>query len=148
MQECVNRLEKEGCESMVLLCTGDFNYIKYRGILIEPGKICRGIINATLKDDGVLGVFSPIQRSDSEKKIKSDLGYDVVTVYSNPYDLPEEKIISAANEMKKFDVDMVYMNCLGYSLRHKKIVYQILKKPIILPRMVIAKVLDELFKEI
>lgn len=153
MQECVTKLEKLGCESIVLLCTGDFKYINYKGLLIKPGELCKGIINSLLDKGKVLGIFSPLpppkQKGHEESEHISEYeNYKVIKVYSNPYDLPEEKIKSTANEMKKYDIDLIYMNCLGYSLKHKKIVFQILNKPIILPRIVIAEVLYELYHEI
>ena len=91
--------------------------------------------------------FHPFPSRSGPRMEKSERwgGREVFSVNANPYDPPPESIVPAIEEMKKQDVDLAYMGCLGYSLAHKKIAMEILDKPVILPRSVSARTLAELF---
>lgn len=151
MQECVDKLVKVGCRAILILCSGSFSYLNYEGLLIQTGSICRGIINSSLRKGAVLGLFSPMEQPGAKKQIKPRKfprygDYKVFRVVSNPYELPEENIIPAAEKMREHEVDLAYMGCFGYSSKHRKLVAEILGKPVILPRSVAARTLAELYE--
>jgi hypothetical protein len=49
--------------------------------------------------------------------------------------------------VKNNDFKLIYLNCLGYSYKHKAIVEKMLGKPAILPRSVLAWTLADLFSK-
>jgi protein AroM len=148
MIKCVSRLEKVGCQAILQLCTGDFPYLTPKIPLIEAGELCKGIIEAVLNPDSTLGMFSPFPQKTEEVTIKELPHWGnrkICQINANPYQNPPESIIPEVEKMKNQEVDMVYMNCLGYSIKHKKIAKDILKKPVILPRSTAARVIAELY---
>jgi protein AroM len=152
MPKCVERLEKAGCKAILQLCTGSFSYLKPKVPYMKPGDLCNKTIDSVLGPEGKLGMFmpSPPKGDNKPKKLENSPrwggGREVYSVNANPYESPPETIIPAVREMKNVDVDMIYMDCLGYSTTHKKIVRDILEKPTILPRSVCARTLAELFE--
>lgn len=151
MISCVEGLEKAGCRAILQLCTGSFSYLDTKALVIKPGSLCKSIIESTLGSEGRIGLFRPFPLREGQKKqdkpVRSPRWGDRETysVNANPYEEPPEKIIPAVKEMKEQDVDIAYMGCLGYSYAHKRIAYEILQKPVILPRSVSARTLAELY---
>jgi protein AroM len=153
MPVCVEKLEKAGCKAILQLCTSNFTYLKPSVPYLKPGDLCNKMIDSITSPESKIGMLNPSPPKDNNKPKKLEnpqrwgLNRTVFTVNANPYELPPESIIPAVKEMKSVDVDMIYMNCLGYSTEHKKIVRNILEKPTILPRSVCAKTLAELFEK-
>lgn len=143
----VERLEEAGCEAILQLCTGGFNYLQPNVLYFKAGTLCRSLIESVLKPSGRLGVFHPFPSKTAPKMERSERwgGREVFSINANPYDPPPESITPAIEEMSKQDVDLAYMGCLGYGLEHKKIAMEILGKPVILPRSVSARTLAELY---
>lgn len=147
MINSLERLEEAGCEAILQLCTGGFNYLQPNVLYLKAGTLCRSLIESILKPSGKLGAFHPFPSRSGPRMERSERwgGREVFSVNANPYDPPPESIVPAIEEMKKHDVDLAYMGCLGYGLAHKKIAMEILEKPVILPRSVSARTLAELF---
>jgi protein AroM len=149
--EIIKKLSEINCEAVVILCTGDFSYINFNGLILESGKICKSLIESILNSDDTLCVFSPLSNENQNKLKKgfsNRFNRNIIQAYSNPYELPEENIIPIVNKLKKIDFNSVYLNCLGYSYKHKNIVESTLKKPVILPRSVLAWTLSDLFSTV
>lgn len=152
MTSCVDKLEKAECKAIIQLCTGSFTYLKPKVPYLMAGDLCNKMVESVLSSEGKIGMFNPSPPKGENKPTKVEnpkrWGIDrtVYSVNANPYESPPESIIPAVKEMKNVDVDIIYMNCIGYSTTHKKIVKDILEKPTILPRSVCAKTLAELFE--
>ncbi|WP_037193644.1 AroM family protein, partial [Rhodococcus rhodochrous] len=58
--------------------------------------------------------------------------------------LPGDEIEKAALSLKEHDVDLILLDCMGYTEEMKRTVKQITGKPVILSRTLVARVLGEL----
>ena len=67
----------------------------------------------------------------------------VQVVAGSPYGEPEE-LDRAAKEMAGMDVDLVVLDCIGYTSAMKERVRQLSGKPVVLSRTIAARVVMEL----
>ena len=56
----------------------------------------------------------------------------------------KNQVIEVAKRFVKNDVDLIILDCIGFNKKMKKIVYDITKKPVILPRTLLARTILEL----
>ena len=54
------------------------------------------------------------------------------------------EITNASNELKRMDVDMVIMDCMGYSKAMKDIAVSIIRKPVFNARSLTAKIIGDI----
>jgi protein AroM len=144
MQRCIDRLEQV-VDVIGLLCTSEFPELRSRKILIEPSKLLLNIVSSlNVKKLGIL-VPNPKQISTVVKRWYK-VAEDVVVDSFSPYTDDIKKFPEIA---KKFsDRDLVVLDCIGYNTEVKRIVMEITKKPVILPRTVLARVIRELIEVI
>jgi protein AroM len=143
MQDAISELDRDKDVALItLLCSGEFPVFECSKPLITPFRLFWGAL-ASISIEGSLGMMLP-----SREQVKTTvetfegLGCKVVGVGASPYG-KEEEIVRVAKELKG-RVDLVFMNCFGYSLEMKRIVRQITGKPVILARSLLARTLDEL----
>jgi protein AroM len=140
MQKCIDKLEQVA-DVIGLLCTGDFPELRSKKILIEPSKLLLNIVSAfNIKK---LGVIVPDPRQvDTVAKRWYRVIEDVVVDSFSPYTGDIKKLPEIA---KKFsDRDLIILDCIGYSIEVKRIFMEITKKPVVLPRTILARILREL----
>ena len=83
---------------------------------------------------------------EQDKNIKNawnSLGMDISTAFASPYGDIEE-IKKEAVQLDDNDISIIFMDCMGYSEKMKKIVQDVTKKPVIIPRTMIVKIALEL----
>ncbi|KKX57152.1 AroM family protein [Brevibacillus borstelensis] len=143
MQQRIDELQAEGVDVILLLCTGHFPSFDCNALLLEPDRILNNAVHGLLAK-GKLGVINPVpeQREASLEKWERD-GLEVFTAAGSPY-LPGDEIEKAALSLKEHDVDLILLDCMGYTEEMKRTVKQITGKPVILSRTLVARVLGEL----
>ncbi|MDA8228591.1 MAG: AroM family protein [Desulfitobacterium hafniense] len=144
LQDCVKKLEGEGAELIVFICTGKFpDIFEPNGVLLYPQTILHAVV-PKLTSRGKIGVINP--DTDQIQQCLDLWGKSVTTVEAvagSPYrDLQE--IVDAANELNTRDVDVIVMDCIGYTVAMKNLVREITGKPVILPRTLVARVIREM----
>ena len=142
LQQRIKELENEDVISIVLLCTGDFSNLESKKLLIAPGKLIRGLVEAVLTTEEKLGVIVPCcEQIDQIQKKWSHL--NPVVEVASPYD-NSARIQEAAKKLRAQNVDLTVLDCIGYSMQMKQTVKEITGKPVILARTLLAGVLREL----
>ena len=144
MQRCINRIEQVA-DVIGLICTGDFPELRSRKILIEPSKLLLNVV-ASL---GVkrLGVLVPDSRQvNTVARRWYDVAEDVVVDSFSPYTGDVRRLPEIAKRFS--DRDLMVLDCIGYSTEAKRIVMEATKKPVILPRTVLARIIRELIEVI
>ncbi|WP_162265433.1 AroM family protein [Abyssisolibacter fermentans] len=145
LQKCIDNLEAEGIDVILLLCTGHFPEFKHNVLLIKPEELlhtCTSKLQRTKK----IGVFVPNtdQVKETVARWKRNK-VDIVTTVASPY-MNLEQIKAASEEfINNKEVGIIFMDCMGYSIEMKEIVRDITNKPVILPRTLIARILNELY---
>ncbi len=83
---------------------------------------------------------------ERERKRYADLGIEAVVTAAPPS--TDENRLAAAREAASFlrsrDVDLVWMTCVGMDQAMKTVVEEVVDKPVILARTLLAGVLNEL----
>jgi len=145
MQDAISELDRDKDVALItLLCSGEFPAFECNKPLVTPFRLFWGALSS-ISIEGSLGMILP-SREQVKTAVETfeGLGCKVVGVGASPYGR-EEEIVRVAKELKG-GVDLVFMNCFGYSLEMKRIVRQITGKPIILARSLLARTLDDLLQ--
>lgn len=144
LQECIDKLEREGADVILFICTGVFpDIFKSKKPILYPQKILHGV-TPQLVDKGKLAVITPDkdQVLQSQKKW-GETGVEAIAVPASPY-TKEDELSSAILALKKKDIDVIVMDCIGYNEAMKKKVSEGTEKPVVLARTMVARVLGEI----
>ncbi|MGC8607367.1 MAG: AroM family protein [Vulcanisaeta sp.] len=141
MQKCINRLE-DNVDVIGLLCTGDFPELKSRKLMIEPSKLIMNVV-ASLSGMRRLGVIvHDKEQVGLEEGRWSRVVSEVVVVPVSAYLGTDYDFKRAAAELR--NTDLIILDSLGYNTRMANIVREVARKPVLLPRVLMAHVLRTL----
>lgn len=143
LKEKIKDLEREQIGIIFLACTGEFPSLETKSLLIRPQKLLYYTIKALVKDK-TLGVITPNKDQVlSAKKRWLKAAEKVVVEPCSPYDNIED-IKTVADRLLKSEVDIIVMDCIGYTMEMKDTVYNKTKTPVILARSISGKIISEL----
>lgn len=143
MQQHVADLASLGCEVILLLCTGEFPTFTATVPLVRPVRILRGVVTA-LAQDAHLGVLTPsTDQIPQALKRWLEVAPQVTVQPASPYGIPE-MVDDGAAGLAAAGVDLVLMDCMGYTKEMKARVKAITECPVLLARNVVARVVGEL----
>lgn len=144
LQNCIDNLERQGTDIILFICTGVFpDIFKSNKPLLYPQKIMHGVI-PRLIDKGKMAVIIPDKDQVIQNKKKwKESGIDVIVVPASPYS-KEDELYNAINELKGKDIDLVVMDCIGYTLEMKKRLAEETGIKVILARSIVARILGEM----
>jgi protein AroM len=144
VQSCLNQLQGEGANPIVMLCTGEFRGLQSDALLIEPDRLLVNVVcGLRPRRAGVL-VPLPAQIEAAAEKWRM-LEAEVVFVAASPYG-EEIELTRAAEELEGRPLDLVVMDCMGYTLAHRRVVIQATGRPVILASRVVARIVGELME--
>lgn len=143
IQKCIEELEKLSVDLTILLCTGEFPEIKTKKLLMTPDKLISNIVWAILKR-GKLGLVAPekeqiplLRRKWKNKRVS------LVITTANPYG-EKSAMEEAASLLAKENVDLIVLDCIGFTPKDKEMFRYETGKPVILPQTVLGRILKEL----
>lgn len=143
LKKKIKDLERERIGIIFLACTGEFPAIKTKSLVIRPQKLLYNTIKDLVKTK-TLGVIIPSKDQVlSAKKRWSQAAEKVVVEACSPYD-NIEVVETVADQLLQSEVDLIVLDCIGYTMKMKDIVYNKTKIPVILARSISAKVIREL----
>ena len=144
IQTAIYELEAEGAELIMMFCTGKFpDTLKSSVPLIYPCDLLDRMVPLFSPNSSIIVVTpSPQQLKQSLDKW-SQIVTDVIVISASPYGDWEE-ILEAAGQVKGLKGDVIVLDCIGYSQEKKKIFAGETKKPVILPRTLLARMISEL----
>ncbi len=143
LQEKLRRLEEQGVGLTVIMCTGRFPKFESKGLVVTPQEILKGVLEATLKR-GRLGVVYPAE--EQMHMAETTFGREGVEVYADflsPFE-GESDVEALADRLADQDLDLILLNCFGFSSNVKAAVAERTSKPVILSNTLVARVLKEL----
>ena len=143
IQSCVDFLEKTKVDIILLLCTGKFPEFNSKHLIIQPSEIVRGTVVASIRR-GKLAVILPA-REQIPKMTSNAYGAEVKIYYdsASPYGSIEE-LKEMAKRVSKENVDLVFLNCMGFTHEMKLIVKDITNKPVIQSSSLVGRVIQEI----
>ena len=144
LQNCINSLEEQGAELIIVICTGYFgNLLTSKVPLIYPQKILYSLV-PNFSVNGKIGVIVPEEdQIDQMGKKWEETGLEVSAAAGSPYKGIEE-VKMAAQKLKTENVDVIVLDCIGYNKKMKLAAEEITGKPVVLSRTMVARVASEL----
>ena len=144
VQQALAALEAEGCDAILLLCTGTFDGLHCKKAwLVEPDHIIPGVV-AGLVEKRQLGVIVPIaSQIGSERGKWQPLHRPPVFAAASPYAGNDDALLDAGKQLKAQGADAILLDCIGFTERHREALLP-LGLPVILSNAVAAKALSEL----
>ena len=121
LQHCIDRLEDEGVDVVVLLCTGEFPGLRTRRAwLVEPDAVVCGTVASLLR--GVqAGVIVPMPGQEHEARAKwRMLDRTALFASGSPYADSARSLVAAATALQAQGAQALVLDCMGYSPRHKQ----------------------------
>jgi protein AroM len=144
VRDALAALEAEGCDAILLLCTGTFEGLEcHKAWLIEPDHIIPGMV-AGLVERRQLGVIVPIaSQIGSESGKWRALPCPPVFAAASPYSDTQDAVLDAGKQLKAQGAAAILLDCIGFTERHRQALSP-LDLPIILSNAVAAKAVGEL----
>ena len=144
VQGALAALEAEGCDAILLLCTGTFEGLACdKAWLIEPDHIIPGMV-AGLVERRQLGVIVPIaSQIGSESGKWQTLPCPPVFAAVSPYGDTPDAVLDAGKELQARGAEAILLDCIGFTERHRQALLP-LDLPVILSNAVAAKAVGEL----
>jgi protein AroM len=143
VQGKIRELEEAGVDLSIIMCTGSFPQFESRGLIVTPQEIIKGVLKGTLKR-GRLGVVYPAK----EQRVKAESDYvregvQVYADYLSPYKGLDE-IEQLAGRLSEQGLDLVLLNCFGFSSEVRRVVADRTGVPVIQSNALVARVLKAL----
>jgi protein AroM len=143
VQGKIRELEEAGVDLSISMCTGSFPQFESRGLIVTPQEIIKGVLKGTLKR-GRLGVVYPAK----EQRVKAESDYvregvQVYADYLSPYKGLDE-IEQLAGRLSEQGLDLVLLNCFGFSSEVRRVVADRTGVPVIQSNALVARVLKAL----
>jgi protein AroM len=145
LRECIRRVEAENVEVIIMLCTGIFPDLRTTKLMIKPDRLLEETVKAIL-ETGTIGVITPLQDQICQTCTKWErLGLHVVVDHALPYST-DDQITAAAQRLANAEIDLIVLDCIGFTTTMKRIVRQVTQKPVLLPRTLLARTILELLE--
>lgn len=138
MQERIRELGAE-VSTIGVLCTGSFPAFDADVPVLEPSDLLHAWASAIV-DDGTVGVLVPKPEQVAQTREKW-AEFDIVTAAASPY--TDEDEVGPAAERLGTDVDLVVMDCMGYTPAMKEQVREATGAGVLLGRSVLWKTATE-----
>jgi protein AroM len=143
MQKRIDELEEKGVNLIVIMCTGKFPQFDSRVLVVTPQEILKGVLEGALKR-GRLGVVYPAE--EQVQGAEAGFGREGIEIYGDhlsPYE-GDSELEGLADRLAGQDLDLILLNCFGFSSEVKDAVTNKTGKPVIQSNALIARVLKEL----
>ncbi|MET3292809.1 AroM protein [Brevibacillus fluminis] len=144
LQRKINDFEERGITNILLLCTGVFPGLRAeQSFLIEPDHVIPPVV-ATMAKGRKLGVIVPLpEQVDALRDKYSPHGLDPVFAVASPYKHDPQAYQTAASQLKG-EVDLILLDCMGYTEEARQLVADLTGLPVILSNAIMAKIVSEM----
>ena len=113
--------------------------------MIKPQEILPGVVEK-IAGGKKLGIIVPEKEQIPQMRqwwsVDSE---NLIAACGSPYG-EIKHVEAAAEELRDQGAELVYLDCMGYTREMKKKVSEITGKPVILPRMLIVRIINELLE--
>jgi protein AroM len=142
LQALFDRLDADaqGFDAITLLCTGYFEHIGSRTLLIEAQRVVDATVDAFSLGCRHLGVMLPLARQVQEFHVQDSPERRVTATHYSPYS--GNRLETAAAELA--GCDLVVMHCMGYDEAMRARVAAQVDKPVLLARRIVAGALQQI----
>jgi len=146
IQKCIYKLQNRDVDLIIILCSGEFPEFGSKTPIIYPSKLLKSFAEAFYVS-GSVGILIPIEEQISYAKKKwGSIFSDLYIRAISPYRSSLEEFKQVALDLMDKDVKLAILDCIGYSIRHKQVVKEVLSKPVISARTVVIRAINELYE--
>jgi protein AroM len=138
IQARIDELSEE-VSTIGVLCTGDFPAFDSAVPILEPSDLLHAWASSIV-EDGTIGILMP-KAEQLDQTVEKWEGFDVVAAAGSPYTDDDE--VTPAAEAIGTDIDLVVMDCMGYTPEMKATVQKKTGAGVLLGRSVLAKTATE-----
>lgn len=150
VERCVSQAEKAGCKCSILFCTGQFPYVPHKRPLLVPRQLIFSILPHLIQDDK-LGILLP-EAEQAEEMLKDPVKHfynlnlkQIAIRTASPY-AEFDQVVKAAQTLCEQDgARYIYLDCMGYSQAMKEAISKSCGVAVILPRTIIARIVNEMY---
>lgn len=143
IRNCVSRLQTQGIAVFGLLCTGEYHALDDIPGLVRPYGLLHRVTDSLISK-GKLGIMIPTPHQTSAKRAEwRTPEREAFVCAASPY-RGDQEIGAACVELRAAGVDMIVMDCLGYSWEMKARVRAEVGVPVIMAGSLLAWALKEL----
>jgi protein AroM len=145
LQGRLDALEADGCNIVLLLCTGVFGGLRLkRGFLLEPDRIIPPTV-AGLASDRCLGIIVPVaSQITSESSKWKVLECPPIFAAASPYMATPDAIAAAGVSLARRGADVLLLDCIGFIEAHRQQLAHASGLPVILSNALMAKIVGEM----
>ncbi|HEX3954952.1 MAG TPA: AroM family protein [Stellaceae bacterium] len=146
VQDALLALEGEGCDVVLVLCTGTFTGLHTRQTwLVEPDHIIPGMV-AGLVEHRQLGIIVPLAgQIESERDKWNGLAQPPIFSVVSPYAGSPEEMLAAGADLKSRGAAAILLDCIGFTEQHRAALTP-LGLPVMLSNAIAAKAVSELLE--
>lgn len=145
MQEKIRQLEAKGALCIFILCTARFQGLSSQVPLVQP----REILNETIlkrSKHSAIGVLSPeAEQVEATRKDWNGIVERLEVLTASPYG-PLTEIEAAAKVFGQLDIDLIVLDCMGYTEEIRERMEALSGKPVLLSKTLAAEKTVELLK--
>lgn len=143
MQDQINSLEEKDVSAILILCTARFKSLHANVPCVEPGKLLNELI-PLFSPRSSIGVLSPDEAQiESTKKDWAGIVEHIEVLTASPYGNMTQLEL-AAKAFKTLDIDLIVLDCMGYTEEMRRSVSEVSGKPVILSKVLAAKIVSAL----
>ncbi len=145
LQKAIDELEEAGARLIMVFCTGQFpESLRSKVPMVFPDKVLTSVVPLLAGETDLITVTpSPLQIKQNNAKWRAFVK-SVETVPGSPYD-GLESLIPAAEKIAAMERgDIIVLDCIGFTKEMKRMFAEVTKKPVILPRTLLARVVSEM----
>ncbi|HBZ79756.1 MULTISPECIES: AroM family protein [Brevibacillus] len=143
LQQKIADMERSGIRNILLLCTGVFPGLRAeQAFLLEPDRIIPPMA-AIMAKGRRLGVLVPLaEQVEALREKYAPHGLEPIFAVVSPFAL-DRAAYQAAIEPLKDKVDVLLMDCMGYTEEARELVSELTGLPVVLSSAFMAKLIAE-----
>jgi protein AroM len=144
LQQQIDAFGDDGVHAILLLCTGTFPEFKSDRLIVQPQEALYHLVLGLAGRGTRIGALTPLVDQIAQARAKwREYGVDPILAAASPY-TTEDEVTPAARALAERGANLIFMDCMGYSLAMKARVKAAAGGcPVILARSAIARVLAE-----
>jgi protein AroM len=145
LQGKLDALEADGCNIVLLLCTGAFGGLRLkRGFLLEPDRIIPPAVAGVVRDRR-LGIVVPVASQITSESGKWEaLERPPIFASASPYMATPDAVAAAGASLARRGAEALLLDCIGFVEAHRRQIARASGLPVILSNALMAKIVGEI----
>jgi protein AroM len=142
--KCVADLERADVDIIMILCTAEFPELSSSKLILRADQVLLHTVRSVFAR-GKLGILVPAaEQIPALRQRWAAAGYDPVVEAASPYTATLQELRESAATLARSGVELVVLDCIGFTRRVSSVFREVIAKPVLLPRTLVARIAREL----